>query len=62
MTHHCPICKASTDSTKHPDFPFCSERCRLLDLGNWAAERYVISEPVIDESSPEKPDPNETEH
>ncbi len=61
MTHHCPICKASTDSAKHPDFPFCSERCRLLDLGNWAAERYVIPEPDVDESSPEKPDPNETE-
>ena len=62
MTHHCPICKASTDSAKHADFPFCSERCRLLDLGNWAAERYVVSEPVVDEPSPEKPDPNETEH
>ena len=61
MTYHCPICKASTDSAKHPDFPFCSERCRLLDLGNWAAERYVVSEPVVDEPSPEKPDPNETE-
>jgi endogenous inhibitor of DNA gyrase (YacG/DUF329 family) len=62
MTHRCPICKAPTDSTKHPEFPFCSERCRLLDLGNWSAERYVISEPVIDESSPEDPNPNETEH
>jgi endogenous inhibitor of DNA gyrase (YacG/DUF329 family) len=25
-----------------PDFPFCSERCRLIDLGNWATEKYVI--------------------
>lgn len=62
MTHRCPICKTPTDSTKHAEFPFCSERCRLLDLGNWAAERYVISEPVIDESSPEDPNSNETEH
>jgi len=32
----------------------------MLDLGNWASERYVVSEPVIDEPAPEKPDPNET--
>ncbi len=62
MTHRCPICKTPTDASKYPDFPFCSERCRLLDLGNWASERYVISEMVIDESSAEEPDPNETEH
>jgi endogenous inhibitor of DNA gyrase (YacG/DUF329 family) len=61
MTHRCPICKAPADSAKHLEFPFCSERCRLLDLGNWSAERYVVSEPVIDESSPEDPNPNETE-
>ena len=29
-----------------PTFPFCSERCRLIDLGNWLDERYRISEPV----------------
>ena len=48
MRHRCPICKTPTDSAVHADFPFCSERCRLLDLGNWAAERYVISEPAFD--------------
>ena len=26
--------------------PFCSERCKLIDLGNWAAEKYVISTPA----------------
>jgi uncharacterized protein len=30
------------------DFPFCSERCRDRDLGNWASEKYVVSEPVFD--------------
>jgi len=25
-----------------PDFPFCSERCRLIDLGKWASGAYVI--------------------
>jgi hypothetical protein len=28
------------------DFPFCSERCRDIDLGNWATEKYVISTPA----------------
>lgn len=26
--------------------PFCSDRCRLIDLGNWASEKYVISTPA----------------
>lgn len=50
MKAACPICRTSTDSTAHPDFPFCSRRCRLLDLGNWASEKYVISSPAFDES------------
>jgi uncharacterized protein len=49
MKHKCPICKAETDSTVHADFPFCSERCRERDLGNWATEKYVVSDPVFDE-------------
>ena len=65
MIHRCPICKTPTDSTVHADFPFCSERCRLLDLGNWAAERYVVSEPILDEDfekTPDPPHPDDTEH
>ena len=49
MTYQCPICKKTTDSAKDADFPFCSERCRLLDLGAWAAEKYVVSDPIFDE-------------
>jgi len=49
MKHKCPICKAETDSTIQADFPFCSERCRERDLGNWASEKYVVSEPVFTE-------------
>jgi len=62
MNWQCPICKQSTDSATHPDFPFCSERCRLLDLGNWASECYVISEPVADESTPDKSDRDERDN
>ena len=50
MKASCPICKKPTDSERHAEFPFCSERCRLLDLGNWASEKYVISSPAFDES------------
>ena len=50
MKHRCPICKTPTDSDEHKEFPFCSERCRLHDLGNWASEKYVVSDPVFDMS------------
>jgi endogenous inhibitor of DNA gyrase (YacG/DUF329 family) len=43
----CPICKKSVQA-KDPEFPFCSERCRLIDLGKWASGGYVISSPVSD--------------
>jgi endogenous inhibitor of DNA gyrase (YacG/DUF329 family) len=45
----CPICKKQVKS-KDPEFPFCSERCRLIDLGKWASGAYVISSPVQDTS------------
>ncbi|HKW56185.1 MAG TPA: DNA gyrase inhibitor YacG [Candidatus Acidoferrum sp.] len=48
MKRTCPICKTPTDSSVHAEFPFCSERCRQRDLGNWASEKYVVSEPVFD--------------
>ncbi len=40
----CPICKKDVKE-KNPEFPFCSERCRMVDLGNWASEKYVIPGP-----------------
>lgn len=41
----CPICKKDV-SLEDQFFPFCSERCKIIDLGNWASEKYVISTPV----------------
>ena len=49
MNRTCPICKKPTDSSRDTEFPFCSERCRLLDLGAWSAEKYVVSDPIFDE-------------
>ncbi len=43
----CPTCKKPV-TNKDADFPFCSERCRLIDLGKWASGQYVISSPVTD--------------
>ena len=54
MKHKCPICGKPSDSELQAEFPFCSERCQQLDLGNWATERYVISEPAFDEDALEK--------
>ena len=55
MKRTCPICRKPTDSETDRDFPFCSERCRLTDLGNWSSEKYKISEAAIDESGAEEP-------
>jgi hypothetical protein len=41
----CPICKKDV-AFGNPHMPFCSERCKLLDLGKWASEEYVISTPA----------------
>jgi uncharacterized protein len=49
MKMQCPTCKKRVKRTD-PDFPFCSERCRLLDLGKWASGAYVISSPLHDTS------------
>jgi endogenous inhibitor of DNA gyrase (YacG/DUF329 family) len=54
----CPICKKPVALTD-PAMPFCSERCKLIDLGNWASEKYVITSPLTPEDLlelPEDPD------
>jgi len=38
----CPICKKRVAGDA-PTFPFCCERCRLIDLGNWLGGRYAIA-------------------
>ena len=42
-TVRCPQCGQQAPYTGNPDRPFCSERCRLLDLGQWADEGYRIA-------------------
>lgn len=43
----CPTCRTLV-LPFNKSFPFCSDRCRLIDLGRWASGGYVISTPVTD--------------
>jgi len=43
----CPTCRKVVLAS-NPEFPFCSDRCRILDLGKWASGGYVISSPIHD--------------
>jgi endogenous inhibitor of DNA gyrase (YacG/DUF329 family) len=57
----CLVCKKEVqegeDSEAARYAPFCSERCRLIDLGNWAAEKYrVASETQSEEGEPQDED------
>lgn len=47
----CPTCKkAVVYSTQNAFRPFCSERCKLIDLGEWASEGHRIAgKPAADE-------------
>jgi hypothetical protein len=40
----CPICDAAMPGNwqDYPDYPFCSRRCRIIDLGRWLGEEYRI--------------------
>lgn len=44
----CPTCRKETQWENNPHRPFCSDRCRLIDLGAWTQERYRIPGETID--------------
>ncbi len=55
----CPICSksyaiASVDAL--PSFPFCTERCRLIDLGRWIDGKYAIPGSAKDQKQLEEED------
>ena len=56
----CPTCSKIVLASD-PEFPFCSERCRLIDLGKWASGGYVISTPLNDPETDDSnyPEPND---
>ncbi|HEX4926268.1 MAG TPA: DNA gyrase inhibitor YacG [Bdellovibrionales bacterium] len=51
MIVKCPTCRKDTNYEANPHRPFCSERCRLLDLGAWAQEKYAVP---AEEQTPQK--------
>lgn len=58
----CPVCDAAVSLETTPTVPFCSDRCRLIDLGRWLDESYSVPEPRRaddDEGEGEPPDPDE---
>ena len=61
----CPTCRTLV-LRGDENFPFCSERCKLIDLGKWATGSYVISTPVTDpemleSAKHEKPDTKQSD-
>lgn len=54
----CPRCAAQVAWLPENRYrPFCSERCKLIDLGDWAMERYRVPE-EDQEDKPETADPD----
>lgn len=44
---YCPICRKEV-ALDSAEVPFCSERCRTIDLGKWASGEYRIVSPILD--------------
>ncbi|MBZ5499313.1 MAG: DNA gyrase inhibitor YacG [Acidobacteriia bacterium] len=53
MKIKCPKCGKETRLEDNPFRPFCSERCKLLDLGNWLSGSYSI--PTVKDQEEDKP-------
>lgn len=53
LTVSCPQCRTQVEWSESNAFrPFCSERCKLIDLGAWADESHRIAgEPALDEAN-----------
>lgn len=47
----CPRCQKMTPWENNPFRPFCSERCRLIDLGKWASDEYAIPGEAVSDTS-----------
>lgn len=51
----CPICGKPVEWKDNPFRPFCSERCKLVDLGRWVSEEYSVPGPPLPQESDESP-------
>jgi len=57
----CPICKKEIKWNDNPFRPFCSERCRVIDLGKWASDEYRIAGEKKEISDADREEKNLTE-
>jgi hypothetical protein len=58
----CPTCKKEVPYKGNPFRPFCSERCKLIDLDNWLEGRYRVpdtTEEIQDQRGPAAEDNGE---
>ena len=64
-TFECPTCRKSFAVARREDAPFrpfCSERCKLIDLGRWLDGTYAVSEPMkLDDLNPDTSDGDDSE-
>ena len=51
MKVKCPTCRKKNEWHNNPYRPFCSERCKLIDLGAWADEKYKIEGKIDSDDS-----------
>jgi endogenous inhibitor of DNA gyrase (YacG/DUF329 family) len=50
----CPICKKKCEWENNPYRPFCSQHCKIIDLGAWASDEYRIEgKPEDDTTTPQ---------
>lgn len=63
-TYECPVCRKVVNVDRKeeaPSRPFCSRRCKLVDLGRWLDGTYSVSEPVspadLDDAADDEPTP-----
>jgi hypothetical protein len=57
MKYRCPTCKKNFDNTadRQEFFPFCSSRCKLVDLGSWLNSEYKIAESPVNSVNQDVP-------
>ncbi len=52
----CPICDRPVKArSENRSFPFCSDRCRLVDLGKWLGETYRVPGPYLGDAAEAPP-------
>ena len=62
MVRKCPVCERPVEPrAANPSFPFCSPRCRQVDLGRWLGEEYRLADRhVEDQEDEQKPPPDDS--